>query len=414
MADKAADLGRQQSISGLGGSSERSKLQSDYALAVMWSRGYASEETKAAFARAGDLGGKTENGAHKLATYYPQWVRSHMRGEHRLAQATAETFLREAEEGEYATEASVARRALGSTCLARGNLIQARTYLERALEEYVPARDTQARFRFGHDPGEAAAAYLALAAWHLGEVERARRLAEQAVQLAAELGHLPTSANAHALQMFLETRRDDPAAALRSAEVLLALVRGGGMELYVAACQAFAGWARGRLYDAQSGAEELREALASYLNQGNKWIAPALYGLLAALEVVSRGPNSALTLIDHGLAIAGETDEHFSDPYLHRLCGDILLKRSPDDPAPAEEAYRVAIGVAKQQGARSYELLASLSLARLYQATSRPADADAVLAPALDGFAPTLEMPEIAEAQTLLVAIEAGAHVGHE
>src|SRR6478672_6997215 len=51
MADKAADLGRQQLISGLGGSSERSKLQSDYALAVMWSRGYASEETKAAFER---------------------------------------------------------------------------------------------------------------------------------------------------------------------------------------------------------------------------------------------------------------------------------------------------------------------------------------------------------------------------
>jgi len=134
MADKAADLGRQQSISGLGGSSERSKLQSDYALAVMWSRGYGSEETKAAFARASDLGGKTENAAHKLATYYPQWVRSHMRGEHRLAQATAETFLLEAEAGEYATEASVARRALGSTCLARGNLIQARTYLERALD----------------------------------------------------------------------------------------------------------------------------------------------------------------------------------------------------------------------------------------------------------------------------------------
>jgi tetratricopeptide (TPR) repeat protein len=167
-----------------------------------------------------------------------------MRGEHRLAQATAETFLREAEEGEYATEASVARPALGSTCLARGNLIQARTYLERALEEYVPARDTQARFRFGHDPGEAAAAYLALAVWHLGEVERARRLAEQAVQLAAELGHVPASANAHALEMFLETRRDDLGAALRSAEVLLALVQGRGMELYVAACPAFAGWAR--------------------------------------------------------------------------------------------------------------------------------------------------------------------------
>ena len=176
----------------------------------------------------------------------------------------------------------------------------------------------------------------------------------------------------------------------------------------------FAGWARGRLYDAQAGAEQLRKALASYLNQGNKWIAPAFYGLLAELEVVSRGPDSALTLIDQGLAIAGETDEHFSDPYLHRLRGDILLKRSPDDPAPAEEAYRVAIGVAKQQGARSYELFGSLSLARLYQAISRPADAHAILAPALEGFTPTPEMPEIAEAQALLVAIEAGPHVRHE
>src|ERR1700722_13404430 len=83
----------------------------------------------------------------------------------------------------------------------------------------------------------------------------------------------------------------------------------------------------------------------------------------------------------------------------------MLLKRSPDDPAPAEEAYRVAIGVAKQQGARSYELLGSLSLARLYKATSRPADAPAVLAPALEGFSPAPEMPEIAEAQALLAVL---------
>ena len=57
---------------------------------------------------------------------------------------------------------------------------------------------------------------------------------------------------------------------------------------------------------------------------------------------------------------------------------------------------------------------AALSLAKLYQSTDRPGEAHAVLAPALEGFALTPEMPEIAEAQALLVAIEAGAHVGHE
>ena len=77
-------------------------------------------------------------------------------------------------------------------------------------------------------------------------------------------------------------------------------------------------------------------------------------------------------------------------------------------------AFSPAIAVAKQQGARSYQLQAALSLAKLYQSTGRPTDAHAVLAPALEGFSPTPEMPEIAEAQALLGAIEAGAHVRHE
>jgi predicted ATPase len=83
----------------------------------------------------------------------------------------------------------------------------------------------------------------------------------------------------------------------------------------------------------------------------------------------------------------------------------MLLKRDPSNPAPAEEALQAAIAVAKQQGTRSFELRAALSLAKLYQSTARPADAHAVLAPAFEGFAPTPEMPEIAEAQALLAAL---------
>ena len=79
----------------------------------------------------------------------------------------------------------------------------------------------------------------------------------------------------------------------------------------------------------------------------------------------------------------------------------MLLKRDPANPAAAEEALLTAIAVAKQQGTRSFELRAALSLAKLYQSIGRPADAHAVLAPTLEGFSPTLEMPEIAEAEAL-------------
>ena len=76
--------------------------------------------------------------------------------------------------------------------------------------------------------------------------------------------------------------------------------------------------------------------------------------------------------------------------------------------------FQAALEIVKQQGARSWGLRAALALAKLRQSTGRAAEAHAALAPALEGFAPTPEMPEIAEAQALLVAIEAGAHVRHQ
>ena len=82
-----------------------------------------------------------------------------------------------------------------------------------------------------------------------------------------------------------------------------------------------------------------------------------------------------------------------------------LEGRPGEHPARAEDAYLAAVAIAREQGARSFELRAALALARLYQSTGRPAGAHAVLAPALVGFAPTAEMPEIAEAQALLASL---------
>ena len=177
----------------------------------------------------------------------------------------------------------------------------------------------------------------------------------------------------------------------------------GSRRSQVALIEQNRGQKAGRLVDPEAGASGLRQALQAYMAQGNKAEAPFFHGMLAELEAATRGPDIALTLIDQGLTIAEETGGRSMEPYLHRLCGDILLKRDPADSAPAEDAYRTAI--AQQQGARAYELLASLSLAKLYQSAGRPADAHTVLAPALEGFAPTPEMPEIAEAQALLEAL---------
>src|SRR6202035_2311407 len=101
------------------------------------------------------------------------------------------------------------------------------------------------------------------------------------------------------------------------------------------------------------------------------------------------------------LATSARTGHRAFEAELHRVRGEILLRRDPTNPAPAEEALRSAIVVAKEQGARSYRLQATIPLAKLYESTGRRADAHAVLALALDGFSATPEMPEIAEAMSL-------------
>ena len=327
-----------------------------------------------------------------------------MRGELRLARETAETFLREAEAEGRITQVAAALRMLGFVSLVQGDLKTAQSNLERASVDDVAEQDGEAQLRFRKDTQATAAACLGLADWHLGDIERARHSIDTATRRANELGHAATLASVLYWRTLLETRRDDVQATQLTADGLLRLAEEYGIKTFVNLGRIYGNWARGRLVNPETGASDLRGALAAYAALGHRVGTPWFHGLLAELEATTHGYDNALTLIDQGLAIAEETGEHFSDPYLYRLRGGFLLKRDPGEHIPAEDAFRAAVAIAKQQGARTYELLASLSLAKLYQATSRPMEAHAVLAPALEGFAPTPEMPEIAEAQALLAA----------
>src|SRR5690349_4758249 len=90
---------------------------------------------------------------------------------------------------------------------------------------------------------------------------------------------------------------------------------------------------------------------------------------------------------------------------MHRIRAEILLKRDPADTAAAEQSLQTAMAIAQSQKARSFELRAALALAKLYRAASRDADTYAVLAPAVEGFPPTQQFPELTEAQSLLSAL---------
>jgi class 3 adenylate cyclase len=402
LADSARGASSSRMAADEAAANQRLKLQSAYGQAMMWAKGFAAEETRAALSRAAELAAKTDNSAERFAARHGQWASAIVRGEVRSAREIASTFLKEAENAGRVVEAGVARRCLAFTCYDAGAFAEARTHCERALEVCDPERDRETRERFGEDAGTMAMSCLALTTWQLGEVERAREWIDVANRRAAELGHAPSMALPLCWKSFLEILRGDAAAALSAAEALGRLSREHGMAFWRIRAELHAGWARGRLQDAAAGAAEIRRAQAALADQGataNAWFYNVL---LAELERETLGADGALARIDEALALARCVENRCDFAFPHRLRGEILIERDPSNPAAAEEAFRTAIAITREQGAASWGLRAALSLAKLYQSTARPIEAHDILAPALEGFSPTPEMPEIAEAQALL------------
>jgi class 3 adenylate cyclase/tetratricopeptide (TPR) repeat protein len=412
LADKGEDATPRVGAASSPASQRRLKLQADYGQAVMWSKGYSAGETKTAFSDALKLAAGTADAAGRFAAYFGVFAGSLLSGDLALARQTAETWRREAEDAADAPSLARACAYLGGTLMTQGDLVYARAQLEEALRIYNPGWDRDAKLRFGSDLGVLINVYLAIAVWLLGDVARAREFAEQALARAVQSEHVPSKALAHTYRAFLETLRGDAKAALLVAETLVELCQEYGLAQYLAFGRMFRGWARARLGDHEPGLRELQDGIAALADRGTKYTMPLYQARLAEIE--AEIGESTLSRIDGALALARDTGEHWTDSLAHRIRGKIVLMVDPANGAQAEEAFRTAIAIAQAQKARSFELQAALALAKRYQSTNRPADAHAALAPALGGFSPTPEMPEIAEAQTLLAAIEAGAHVRPE
>jgi class 3 adenylate cyclase/predicted ATPase len=408
MADRAGTAPTPRTAAPTASASRQLKLQTSLGQSMMYSRGFACHESKTAFARAQILAVGVGDANERFDAYYGLFVGSALRGELDTALETAESFLRDAESEAKLSEAGVARRCAGVARLYQGDFIGARANLAEALRTYDPERDRDTRFRFGGDSGGAATVFLTLASWALGDVERARTLGEEALARADETSHAPSRAAARHFIALYQMLRGAPEAAKVVAALPVELGREHGMALWLALGEVHSKWARARLDDRQTGVSELRGAVAAYVDQGNKLWVPLFQGRLAELEAEEDIGDLPLRRIDEALALANETGEHWTDSLLCRIRGAILLKRDPSNAALAEESLLAAVATARGQKARSFELQAALALAKFYQSTARLARASALVAQALEGFAPTPDLPEIGEAQALLEQFEGG------
>ncbi len=405
MADKADATARQATGRSASANQRLAQLHVAYGNALIAARGYAAPETTEAFARARESASGGKDATEKLAGVYGLWVGGYVRGELPSMRAHAQAFLDDVAARPDSPEAAVAHRVAGITCWFAGGYREARDHFARALEVFKPGRDDDLAFRFGFDPGVGAMGYLASALWPLGEVDRAISLIDRMQSRSAEITHAGTLAFARLHTALFESMRRDPARVESNASELARLAREHKLAFHGAAAAFLEGWVKAQS-GTPGGLEEMRRAHEQVRQQ--RVLTFLDLGTIALAEAEARAGDlqRAGVLLDEAL----ETDERAScrafEAELRRARGEIQLLRDPTDPAPAEDAFLAAIAVAKQQGTRSFELRAALSLAKLYAATGRPARAHAVLAPALEGFSLTSKFPESEEALEIIAAVE--------
>ena len=386
--------------------SNRLHLQTSLGNALIWAKGRQSPETSAAFARARELASREEDASERFSAYYGLWVGHQNRGEHVQMREMAELFLREATVRPGCPEVVVAHRICGLTCWYFGDFAGAHDHYQRTIELYDPARHSDFANRFGHDPRVVTEIFDALALWVLGRVDEALSLADRALGDAELAAHAPTRAAVSAHAAALGGLRYNPEAIATYSRALADIVSRYQLPAFLAGIAVFSrGWTRCWQGEGEAGLAEMRRGVGISREQGIVSNAAVFEAVLAEVEASAGETDAGLRRLDNALAELERTEARSYEAEMHRIRAEILLKREPVDTAAAERFLQAAIAIAQSQKARSFELRAALSLAKLYRAANRDTDARAVLASAVEGFPPTRQFPELTEAQTLLAAL---------
>ena len=380
----------------------RLKVQISYGQALLHARGYSAPVTAAAFARALELTAGIDAPSERFSIYFGLWAGSFVRGELAPLREITEIMLREAEARPGSPEACNAVRLSGNVNWFAGNFVEARTQLERALAMFDPLRDVDLTIRFAQDLGVAITMFLAFVLWALGEFDRMRQVVDDTLTRVKHVGHIGTTVYALNGCALLEMMRRDPAAAIPYVEKVIDLARTHQLPMF-AAWGAFAeAWSRKCLDGGNTGLDDMRNGIAACRAQGNGLFMPALATALAEAEAQAGEIEPALATIDAVIADTERNGQRWFEAETYRIRGEILLRHDPANTAPAEEAFTTAIAIAQKQRARTFELRAVMSMARLWRDQGKRQQARDLLAPIYEWSTGDLDTLDLKEAKVLL------------
>jgi class 3 adenylate cyclase/predicted ATPase len=375
-------------------------LQLGLGASLIAARGYAHPETAAAYERASALAEAAGDAVRLSLARSGLALCYSNRGEGERGRALGAEVLAAAEARGDREEARGGHNLVAIPEYFQGKFASSLAHCERAIALYDPGQHHAHSGMFGTDDAVAALSFAAWNLWQLGQPDAALARVHEAAALARRL-NIPFNL---AFALFYETvvhwlRRDVAAQRERATEVVT-LSEAQGFPLWLGVGRAF--HAAARVMAGDFGALlETMDGLALAAETGNQNGGPALFALLAEAQQAVGQLAEAQSTVATGLAVAAQTGQFFCDADLHRLDGDLLLATGGDADEAAARYHR-ALAIAREQGARSFELRAAMSLARLWRDQGKRAEARDLLAPVYAWFTEGFDTRDLIEAKALL------------
>jgi predicted ATPase len=380
-----------QLLNGLPQSRQRDEQELMFQVALLtplWaSRGFASPQAESAATRALEL--CRQIGADTPANFqalYGLWFVYHVRAELRIARKLAAQFLDLAERLRDPERLGYAHFGSGNTLLWFGELAAARAHLEQGLALYDPERGRSSAFRYGFNCASNCHVFLGRVLWHLGYPDQALRHNEQAIAIAKEVSHPFSQTLALSWAAALHQLRREARRAREQADADLALCDEQVIPFFGAHAMVLRGWALVEQGEEENGFAELRRGLAAYRATGAELESSHWLGLLAEACRDTGQTEEGLRVIAEAFDHVAQTGVVFYEPQLHRLEGELRLRQDPADEQKAEACFRRAVEIARGQQAKSWELRAATSYARLLRDQGRVREAHELLAPIYGWF----------------------------
>jgi class 3 adenylate cyclase/predicted ATPase len=391
--------------------SARSQSELDIQLtlgqALTFIRGQASAEVGQAFNRARELCQQIGDEPRLFRVLFGLWHFHVVRAELSVLHALSEELLLLGQRLQDPLYLHGAHFCVAARCFFDGEFDRARQHWEQSFALYEPRQHRDNVFLFSFDLGVFTLCISPHALWHLGYPAQALATGQQALDLAREVSHPFSLAVAQDyVAMLHQFRRDRPAAHELSAAAI-ALCSEQGFAYYLAWAHLLQGWSLSRPGEDQEGITQMRHGLEALRATGGQVRLPYYLSLMAEACGQAGQVEDGLALVAEALTRAETTEERWRVAELYRLQGDLCLQQAVPDASQAESCFVQALDVARSQQAKSLELRAATSLARMWQSQGKRQDAHDLLAPVYGWFTEGFDTADLKDAKALLQALEA-------